>query len=386
MTAPIITKETFSDLSTWLFAPTDYSNEQLVRLKDEELSLPLFLLANRYWLIGMLTNQLKNADIWSALPEQVQSYLFEVESLYYERIKAIKIETEYVCRLLKANDIDVIVMKGAATLFNGVAEPISNRYMKDLDILVPESMQTQAYELLCNDGYAKDLTYFELNSHDAHHAPPIVKNNVCYVELHRWLLLKHLNKILPTDDVWHKSIALKISNDIEVKQLSPTHQVVLSIIHSEIQNGGYDLYHLDLHQLVNLCSIISYFDDQIDWVSVTNYFENSGQKIILDTTLYSVFKLFKIETPITNYHDNTVKRRFEKCLSTYIKRQGADTFFSVLMEQLVSYKKRNILLMYGGAGYLDYILGVCKHIKFQCLKVLSFRHLKPYLLRVIRRN
>ena len=68
MTDPIITKVTFFDLATWLVTPSDYSNEQLARLKDEELSLPLFSLANQYWLIGRLTHQLKNAEIWSALP------------------------------------------------------------------------------------------------------------------------------------------------------------------------------------------------------------------------------------------------------------------------------------------------------------------------------
>ena len=316
----------------------------------------------------------------------MQGYLSDVESLYYERIKAIKIETVHVCRLLKANNIDVIVMKGAATLFNGVADPISNRYMKDIDLLVPEAMQAKAYELLKNDGYLEDSAYFEFHIQDAHHAPPIVKNNLCYVELHRWLLMKHLNKILPTDDAWHQAIALKISEDLEVKQLNPTHQVVLSIAHSEIQNGGFDLYHLDLHQLMNLCSIVTYFEGKIDWVAVSKYFSQSGQEIILNTTLYSVFKLFKVETPITNYNDTAAKNRFEKCFSSYIKRQGRDTITSVLMEQVASYKKRNILLMYGGVGGLGYIVGVCKHIKFQGIKVLNGRHLKLYLLRLVGRS
>lgn len=378
-----IDRQTFCDLTLWLINPDEHSAEQLKRLCDEELCLPLMSLANQYWLIGVLTHSLKNSDVWGVLPEQLRGYLLEVETLYENRNKQIEVEVVEVCALLDNENIDVILMKGAASLFNGATQPISKRYMKDIDLLIPEDQQQKAYELLKRNGYAQDADYFEINANDAHHSPPLLKNNTCYIELHRWLLVKHLNQVLETKAVWSNTQNLQLSDRLWVKELSPTHQVVLSIAHSELQNGGYDQCHIDLHQLMNLHSIVSHYKSAIDWQVVKQHFAESGQRKVLQTTLYNAYQLACIHTPITDFNDKFSKRYFNKCITRYVKRQGIESFYTVVMEQLYFYKKRNIKLTYGGDVSLWYVRGAFKQLKNHIRKVFNEHHMKLFVRRLI---
>lgn len=377
-----IVAETFRDLTTWLISPDEFSVEQLNRLTHEDLCLPLISLANRYWLIGWLTSSLKQSKIWLELPKQLQDYLLEVEEIYDRRNQMIRSEVQYVCTLLSDNNIDIVLIKGAASLFNGTLASLSTRYMNDIDLLIPEDKQQQAYQLLLRAGYSKDDEYFNINSYDAHHAPPLKRNNVCYVELHRWLLAKHLSKVIDTKNVWTSTRPLTLSNSIVVKQLSATQQVILSIAHSEIQNGGFDHYHIDLHQLMNLHSIVKHYAHNVDWQIVWQHFENAEQKLTLQTALYNAYELTGMNTPITDLNDPYSKKHFNKCIERYVKRQGEDSLFSVTMEQVYLYKKRNIQLKFGSNTNFWYIKGVCGQLKNHFEKIFNQQHLRLLIKRI----
>ena len=68
----------------------------------------------------------------------VTGFLTELEQFYQQRSEAIQQETIYSCSLLLKANLKIIVLKGVANLFNGAAQPLSNRYMSDIDILVEE--------------------------------------------------------------------------------------------------------------------------------------------------------------------------------------------------------------------------------------------------------
>jgi hypothetical protein len=377
-----IVSQTFRDLTTWLISPDEYSTEQLSRLIDEDLCLPLIALASRYWLIGWLTHSLKRSNAWPELPKQLQDYLLDVEEIYGKRNQMIKAEVQDICTLLSEGKVDIVLIKGAASLFNGTIEPLSKRYMNDIDLLVPEEQQQNAYQLLRRAGYNKDSDYYNPNSNDAHHAPPLKRNNVCYVELHRWLLEKHLNKVIDTKAVWANTCSLTLSSGLVVKQLNATQQVILSIAHSEIQNGGFDNCHIDFHQLMNLHSIMIHYVGEVNWQLVQYHFEQAGQILTLKTALYNAYKLTGIETPITDLDDQFTIKHFDKCIKRYVKRQGEDSIYSVAMEQFYLYKKRNIQLKYGSDVSFWYVKGVCKQLKNHADKAFNQQHLSLLIKRL----
>lgn len=169
-----ITEQTFYDLGLWLTHPNDHSEKQLTTLLDEDARLPLIKLVNQYWLGGALHNSLKVSDVWQALDEELKGYLAELERFYQQRNLGIKEEAIFACQILKDNNIPVIILKGSASLFNGVFTPISNRFMTDIDLLVPEDLQVKASDVLKQAGYSLLLDDLDEVGVGHHHAAPLL--------------------------------------------------------------------------------------------------------------------------------------------------------------------------------------------------------------------
>jgi hypothetical protein len=382
-----ISPQTFFDLGMWLTVEQDYSHEQLVRLQDEDLCLPLISLANNYWLIGPLANQLKKNKVWSLLPVQLRAYLVELEVLYYQRAENIQQEVIFACKLLNQASLDVALLKGAANLFNGVADPISNRYMSDIDLLVHEDCMSQSEELLKSVGYHNDDDEFLIEDHQHHHAPALIRDGgACYVEVHRWVLMKSLNKLLNEQEVWRDAVPLILNDDLQVKQLHPTQQIIQSIAHSEISDRGYDDKHIDLRQLLNLHAIAKHFETQINWQTVKQHFERSEKLDVLYVTLFKAYKLFKLDTPLTDKHNVLAKQHFEECLHLYIKQQNYTPTFGYLRAVLKGYSKTTILDLYGYHGTFPVFKGRVKHLKRHIQMLFMPKYIKRFIDRNLNRE
>jgi hypothetical protein len=373
-----IMKQTYEDLGTWLSAEAKYSQEQLARLQTEESYLPLISLANDYWLIGPLTNQLRKHDFWQALPLQLQRYLSELEKLYLQRSQAIQQETVYACDVLVRENIKVVVLKGAANLFNGVLEPISNRYMCDIDLLITEEKQSECEQQLKTHGYYPQEDDFTLEAHGHHHAPPLIREGaICFIELHRRPLKKSISSVLQAEEIWRDAIPLLLKEDLQVLQLHPTHQVILSIAHSELQDDGYSEMHMDLRQLLNLQFIASYFNEQIDWQSVQQHFSRAKQSHVLAAVLYKAYRLLNLRTPITDIDDLHSKEHFEASLAVNTEINKNVSVFTPLLKTLRGYKRNVIIDLYGDEGRFALLSGRLKHLN---------RHLRMMLVKISQKR
>ena len=209
-------------------------------------------LANNNWLTGALANRLRINGVWSLIPATLRGYLTELEQFYQQRSEAIQQETIYSCSLLLKANLKVNVLKGAANLFNGAAQPLSNRYMSDIDILVQEERLEDSVKTLEQNGYfnSDDNAEISIDANAHHHALPLIrKDRICYVELHRWALPSSSHHILQTKEIWQCSIPLKLTPDLTVLQMHPTQQVILAIVHSEISDSAFINNHINLRQL-----------------------------------------------------------------------------------------------------------------------------------------
>jgi hypothetical protein len=373
-----ITEQTYLDLGTWLSAEADYSQEQLTRLQREESYLPLISLANEYWLTGPLANQLQKAEFWLVLPVQLRSYLLELEKLYLQRSLAMQQETMFACDILLQANIKVVILKGAASLFNGVLKPISNRFMSDIDLLVADEKQSACEQLLKLQGYYPQPDDFDLEAHGHHHAPPLIRDNaICYVELHRRALKKSISTVLQADEIWQHAIPLSLSENVHVLQLHPTHQIILSIAHSELQDSGYSDKHLDLRQLLNLQFISTCFHEQIDWQTVQQHFYRAKQSHVLTAMLYKAYRLLNLLTPITDIYDSHGKEHFEASLVLNTKNERNVSASKFISKKLAGYKREVIIDLYGDDGRFALLTGRLKHLR---------RHFQMLLARIAQKR
>ena len=378
-----ISQQTFFDLAQLLSPSQPFQAELLKNLRSEQYYLPLISLANRYWLIAALVNKLKPVDLWTHLPPLLQDYLKELEVAYQQRALAIHKEVIFVCELLSKANINVILLKGAASMFNGVSEPISSRYMSDIDLLLPEHQLQKSIAILSREGYYSDDDEFPISAHQHHHAPALIrKDGPCYIELHHMALSLSASAVLTNNEIWQDAQTVKLNKTINVQQLSPTQQVIQCIAHSELSDKGYYDKHIDLRQLLTVCSIATHYQSQIDWSLVETHFARIDCLPLLHATLYKAFRLYHLLTPITREQDKEAHEHFLTCIDEFLKRQSKPPKLPYLRTVLEGYRRTSIVNLYGNDGPFAVLKGRLKHLR-RHLQMLA----KPkYVKRFIRRN
>lgn len=334
------------------------------RLQNHNHVVQMIYILNDAWLVGAFVVHLKNKGIWRDLNLEIREYLTHIEKVYISRAESIQQELILVAEILQPIVDKITVLKGAACLFNGVASPISTRFMNDIDILINEKSFEDALVTLEKAGFSKDAEKFEIDAIGHHHAPPLLrKNSQCYVEVHRRPLKLSLNEILPVEQAFIQTDALELTQDLKVQQLSPTHQVIHSIAHSELSDGAYEDHFIDLKQQVNLISLIGFYDDRIDWELIEKQFSENGFAEELKHVLYSINRLFGIETPITNLTEPSVEAHWLKSIKSYCETQGRENRIDNIIRILKGYSKKSILDLYGTEGTFPLIKGRWKHFK-----------------------
>ncbi|KGJ94216.1 nucleotidyltransferase family protein [Thalassotalea sp. ND16A] len=383
-----ITEQTFIDLGMWLTHPEQHSAQQLTSLLDEDARLPLIALTNTYWLGGALHNSLKKSTIWQQLDPELTAYLAELEQFLDQRNQTIKQEAIFACQLLTDAQIPVIMLKGSASLFNGVFNPISNRFMTDIDLLVPEELQQQANETLVSHGYLPQLEEHEQTPIGHHHAPALFREGgECCVELHRWVLKKSVSDVLSTTEVWQQATPLVLTSGLQILQLEPSQQVILSIAHSELSHSGFSDKQLDWRQLINLHALVKYHQENINWQTVQNHFGrciSETPKMALSSLLVAADKLLKLSTPITNPDDTKAKIQVNSCISKYVKRQNPNKRFAHLFAVISRYGDAGIKEHYGDAGRYPLLTGRLKHIKKHINMAVQPKQLSKFIKRVFK--
>ncbi|TRX57204.1 nucleotidyltransferase family protein [Thalassomonas sp. M1454] len=375
-----IYKQTFYDLGMWLTRPNTHTKAQLSRLLDEDMRLPLLTLANKYWLVGALTHSLKHSKIWNELDNELQAYLLELETFYFERAQSIIDEAIYACTLLNSANIKVVMLKGGANLFSGVAQPISSRFMTDIDLLIPEEQHEAANDVLKAAGYNTDQDKHAVHAKEHHHAPALYREGgACCVELHRWVLKKSVSDVLATEEVWQQAIELELTEGLSVQQLCPNHQAVLSIAHSEISHSGYEDKHFDLRQLINLDRIANFYLVKIDWRVVEQHFIRCNKQAPLYALLYAMLRITGFDTTLQVASNKQAQQHFIDSLAQFEQRQGTKTRFSHLLAVLKGYNSESIKVAYGSDGSFPVTVGRLKHLKRHLLMALSPTYLKRFL-------
>ncbi|WP_448569567.1 nucleotidyltransferase family protein [Thalassotalea ganghwensis] len=359
-----IKANTFAELSFWLSKENLDKSPRLAELTQEKNYLPLIALANNFWLTGALIAQFKSDKLWQYLPEQLHEYLTYIEQIYQQRALAIKQEVIDVCELLSQHGIAHLLLKGAAQLFNGVATPITSRYMVDIDILIPLNQLAQAINVLKAQGYQERTERFDVLPLNHHHAPPLIRpNGACYIELHVDGLKHQVNEVLSTAAMWQECQELSLDNGLESKQLSANHQVIMAIAHSEISDQHYQHNTLDLRQVYNVYRMVKYYDTAIDWQIVNRAFSLSNQTPALTNFLYQLGYFFDTEIPIALENKQLAEQFIERGITKYVKTQGRMTAMHYFQALLRSYDGQNLLRLYGKVGLFPVIRARFLHLR-----------------------
>jgi hypothetical protein len=202
--------------------------------------------------------------------------------------------------------------------------------------------------------------------------PPLIREGgCCFIELHRWGLKKSVSEVLTTKEIWRDSVILNLEDDLQVLQLSPTHQFILAIAHSELSNKNHDYKEFDLKQIHNVYIIANFYYQDINWESVQEHFSRARKEYILNGMLFCVNKLFSFSTPITQIIDDNASKHYRVILKNFISTQGRMTLIKRIKGIVRSYREEAILHYYGRYGYFPVFTGRLKHFNRHCKMLYS---------------
>jgi hypothetical protein len=183
----------------------------------------------------------KRAIFLKHLPDDLVDYMKHITNLNRERNTQILQQANKLNRLLLANNITPIFLKGTGNLLAGIYDDIAERMVGDIDFLFSEEDFFNAIDILKKDNYSKSegqLDYFQGFRHYSRLVKPA---NIAAVEIHKEVTIeKHRGefnyKIISED--------AQLINDFSV--LSFENQLSLSIISSQINDYGFELKNFTL--------------------------------------------------------------------------------------------------------------------------------------------
>ena len=202
-------------------------------------------------LLARLHARITDAGAIGAVLEAPRRHLVAAHHLAQRQHNGVRQEADALCRALRPEGIDVILLKGAAYVLAGLPAA-QGRVFADVDILVPKAVLPQAESALVRQGWVTT----HLNDYDQryyrrwmHELPPMQ-------HMFRGSSLDVHHTILPPTARYHPDPASLVAEGVAVpgwdgvRVLSPVDMVLHSATHlfheGEADNALRDLSDLDL--------------------------------------------------------------------------------------------------------------------------------------------
>ncbi len=257
--------------------------------------------------------------VQNLLPEQFLEYLEAMHQLNLERNAAILGQLKEIIATLASAGIPAMPLKGGAALLTGLYGNLGDRFMMDIDLLVPESRADEAVALLLTEGYIVPDSYVEMvalwkNGKAKHYAPLVREGMPVHLELHRDLFEVRDLQLLASRDVW-QTCAMGESDGLSFAAMSPSHQLLHCILHSEISHENYKLRMLDLKQMLHFAWLCRRYGTSADWREIEKFCRDNGILLPVNAFLFATGELFGVDTPLTPKDDAEVSRHFAKLVS-----------------------------------------------------------------------
>ena len=271
-----------------------------ISLNSEDV-LDLYELANRFWLGASLANALMARDDFDRFAPEIIAYSKDLSSAAQKRNQLHKEQTIELVRWLNERGIEPLLIKGAAELFDGIDKPQGQRWMMDIDIVIPEDRVKSVWEELVKDfGYG--LLYnmeFDWSSARWHHAPGLISPSGVSIELHRSITANgnpFLKKIAKVDKERINELA---DLGLEANQLSPSNKLILAISHDFISHAHLQKNIWDLRYSYTDHLLVTRYKDSLDWNYIQKEFHNNVEALNLAKYILSHYFAQTIESSNT---------------------------------------------------------------------------------------
>lgn len=129
------------------------------------------------------------------------------------QISRVRKQILNISEILNRNSVNNVFLKGAASLVDNLWKHPSDRFLSDIDILVPPSEIELTTRLLQEIGYRQSHDDKDLSDH--HHIAPLISNEVhsLPVEIHHLIGPERFQRELNTNDIFSKKMAIQMQGE-----------------------------------------------------------------------------------------------------------------------------------------------------------------------------
>jgi hypothetical protein len=229
------------------------------------------------------------------IPSDVSGFLSAVANLNLERNESIRSEAEFAVALLNQIGIEPVLLKGIAFLVLGVFANPSERYLIDVDLLIPKEHVEAAAALLIRHGFVKDDT--DRFGRFRHHHPPLRRRGCISIEIHHTLGMGPSGSILPAQEVLARATPCSFGTS-RARVPCPEHLAIHLILHSQLLHSYNERIWPPLRALYDLLKLENRFAESIGWESVSRRFCRSGHYGTLALHLLDVQDALAFNPPL----------------------------------------------------------------------------------------
>ena len=297
---------------------------------------------NHELLAPTLWAALSEKSLTSEVPASSAGRLRRAHALNGIRNERIRAELEAILRVLNAVGIVPVLLKGAVDLYVSRYSDPAARVLRDLDLLVLKPDHERAIAALAELKYqvkeraAGWLTY----SNDL-----IRKGALMPVDL-QWFISGQRDVLSP-EDAWEGSAIHRVG-DVEFRTLSPEHQIIHNLLHSELQDRGSDVGFVWLRQLLDFAALCRLHQGSIDWEKVRESFARHDLERVPVARLYMAHRLLGLPMPPGVRPTLGARLHYIRCL-TILRWRWSMTLARFAATTLSPLDGRLLGVIYGGA-------------------------------------
>lgn len=219
-----------------------------VKLDGEALAV----LAFRHRVAAFLRRLAVDPEIGPRLPGELSDSLIVAYAANRERNHALLAQLADVTRLLNTRAVEPVLLKGAGRLVDGVFADPAERFLLDLDLLVPRHRLGCATRALIDAGYAFSEREARL-AREFHHLPSLWREDtLARIELHRTAVSHWHDRLLPTDAIHRNAPLCDIGGS---RTPTPVDGLMHLVVHGQSQHHRLLVGSVLLSEVVELALV-----------------------------------------------------------------------------------------------------------------------------------
>jgi Uncharacterised nucleotidyltransferase len=209
---------------------------------------------------------------------------------------------------LGERDVDAIPLKGLHWLLAGWLPDPAARVMNDIDVLVPANRAATAVAVASDHRYEPVAIDDPEGMADHELITLMAPRRAGSVEIQVAPLVRRYDAVLPAADL-RASAAMIDRFERAQKVPNPTHAIVLTIAHAQLQDECHRLLTIPLRALHDVALVVTNEQIVFDWDEVADRFARAGHARALAGFAAAADELFEVELPLSRRHGHRWVRR-----------------------------------------------------------------------------